>query len=137
MRFYHCILAFILFHSVLAGYNNVTSFWQNMLKESDMHFQAYTGNHFFTQVMKKLTGITQKIKVECITVYLVLQVINLVIMNLQMEFHLSFGSKVVLEEALNMELFNNLGQSELRMKQSDYIMHHGISLAICYSLINH
>lgn len=47
MRFYHCILAFILLHSVLAGYNNVTSFWQNMLKESDMHFQAYTGNHFF------------------------------------------------------------------------------------------
>lgn len=47
MKFYHCILIFVLVHNVLAGYNNVTSFWQNLLKEKELHFQAYTGYSFF------------------------------------------------------------------------------------------
>ena len=46
MQFYHCILTLVLFQGVFAGYNNVTGFWQNMLNETNMHFQAYTGNHF-------------------------------------------------------------------------------------------
>mgnify|MGYP001016216998 CR=1 FL=1 len=47
MKFYHCILIFVLVYNVLAGYNNVTSFWQNLLKEKELHFQVYTGYSFF------------------------------------------------------------------------------------------
>lgn len=86
MQFYHCILTLVLLQGVFAGYNNVTGFWQNMLNETSMHFQAYTGNSFFIQVMKKLTGTIPKIKAECIIVCSVQLDISWAVMNLLMGF---------------------------------------------------